>query len=432
VSGRIGHRQPVAERGPGRALPPSPRGQAATHQPGLAALQYQAGNAAVGRLLLRTSASGTLQRKNVFWGPPESSVKTNPLATIAAGLQADAKVPGNDTVAHWRKDTNLKVAKTAKTALTTPSMESVTRPDKASAWLDTPNPNPGTRKDPSWITTYGNLGTVEDQIVGETPQKYNGGHLIAWEFLNEAANVQGNIAPQAMIQNQALYRRIERTLDETIAKGGTGLEVTVTTPYRHDHATVTYRQLFERKVLTSASIRAAVESAGVLDKAIAIDQMAPDTYDLYVLTHTGVTHPVKADAREEREGVKTYALPDYSEAVANRILIDQKPPPLSILATNVDAKTLQQTAVAFAHVVYLNYRTTASPIDDVRAPVTDDEDLEKRRLLAIRVVQKNQPLAVVILEALRWQCGLSPTEAELALVTALMDSEPPEPEPMRG
>lgn len=430
MSGRIGHRQPVRERGPGRAQPQSPRVQAQPPRPGLATLQHQAGNAAVGRLL-RAEATA-VQRKNAFWGPIESSVKTNPLATIAAGLQADAKVPADETVAHWRKDTNLKVAKTAKTALTTSSMTTVVRPDKASAWLDTPNPKPGTRKDPSWITTYGNLGTVEDQIVGDNPQKYNGGHLIAWEFLNEDANVPGNIAPQAMLQNQALYRRIERTLDETIHKGGTGLEVTVSTPYRHDNTTVTYRQLFERKVLTSEAIRKAVEAAGVIDKAIAIDQMAPDTYDLYMLTQTGVTHPATADAREEREGVKTYALESYSDAVANRILIDKKPPPLSILATNVDPTTLQQTAVAFAHVVYLNYRTTATPIDDIKSPVVDDEALEQRRLLALKVIQENGQLAVVVLEALRWQCGLSPTEAELALVTALMETEPPEPEPMQS
>jgi len=418
----------------------------------ITSLQRTAGNRVVTRLLQRTAAVGAtatqasaepvvdrlpvgsrapvVQRKNAFWGEMKASHRENPLATIAKGLVRDAKVPANVTVDHWRTGTNLAVAKTAKKDLTTDSMADVVRPEGVSAWLDTPNPKPGTRKDPSWITAYGNLGTVEDQIVGATPQKYNGGHLIAWEFLNEAANVKGNIAPQAMLQNQALFRRIERTLEETVGKGGNGVEVTVTTPYRHDNTMVTYRQLFERKVLTSDTIRQAVEKENALDTALPIAQMAPDTYDLYLLTQTGVTHPATPDKREAREGIKTFALSGYTDAIANKVFLDKKPEPLSILASNVDPTTLQQTAVAFAHLVFLNYRTTASPIENARAPV-DDETLEEKRLRALEVIQENERgLAVLILQALVWEDGLSPTDAETALVIALIESEPPEDEGM--
>jgi len=416
----------------------------------IAALQRQAGNRVVTRLLqapvgaarddppavdraaghvLRATVGAVVQRKNAFWGESKASRRPNPLFAIANQLQQDAGVDPGTTLNHWRSGTNLAVAKTAKTALTTGSMAEVVRPEHASAWLDTPNPNPGTRKDPAWITAYGNLGTVEDQIVGDTPKKYNGGHLIAWEFLNEAANVPGNIAPQAMLQNQALYRRIERTLEETITKGGTGVEVTVSTPYRHDNTAVTYQQLIDRKVLTSDPIKQALANAGALGKSVPIAQMAPDTYDIYLLTQSGVTHPAKSDVREQREGVTTFPLTGYTDALANKLLVDKKPPPLSILASNVDPTTLEQTAVAFAHLVFLNYRTTASPVEDVRTPLEDD-DLEERRRLAVEVIEENMALAVPILQALTMRGGLSPTEAETALVIALMDSEPPKPKRM--
>jgi hypothetical protein len=82
--------------------------------------------------------------------------------------------------------------------------------------------------------------------------------------------------------------------------------------------------------------------------------------------------------------------------------------------------------VSYAHLVFLNYRTTASPLESVRTPL-DDETLEQKRRRALEAIEENMRLAVPILELLVG-AGLSPTDAEHALVLALMESEPPKAE----
>lgn len=405
------------------AKPPTKRSSLAMEHPVLAC-QHAVGNKATLALL----RSPVVQRLNTFYtGFPKSTVKKNPLTAIAESVESDTTVSAGTLKAYWKAKPDLKVAKTAKTNLLAGPLERVQRPDEAAAWLDTPNPNPGTRKDPSWITTYGNLGSIEDQIMGDTVQSYNGGHLIAWEFLNEAANIQGNIAPQAMLQNQALYRRIERTLEDRTHKGLGGVEAIVHTPYRKDPYSVTYQQLFDRGVISDPRIHQAIQHAGLQQKAITLDQMAPDTFDLYVLTQSGMAEIANADAREGREGIKSFPLIDFSGSTANKYISEAKPPALSILATNVSKETLQQEAFAFAHQVYLNYRTTAGAFQ-AEQPKPDSVTLGKKRQHALHVIKQNMQLAVLVIDYLKAEFDLSPTAAEGALIDALIESEAPDEE----
>ena len=405
------------------------------HEAGVLALQRTAGNVAVVALLEagdRASASAAgrasaaapvVQRVNSFYSnQPRSSTKPNPLMAIAQALETDTGITQGALLRHWRESTSLQIAKTARRSLTSGSMATLARPDEASAWLDTPNPNPGTRKDPAWITAIGNLGTVEDQIKGDPPQQYNGGHLIAWEFLNAAANVQGNIAPQAMLQNQALFRRLERTLEEQASHGQGGLEVTVQTPYGADPYQVTYQQLFDRGVITDPTMRRQVTTAGALSKSVSLAQMAPDTYQVWALTRSGQARPATADKREARTGITTYPLTGYTDAVANKALAEFRPAPLSVLATNVDDTTREQTVFAFAHHVYLNYRTV---VPEPR-PDQPRETYEAKAERALRVIQDNPQLANPILDALTYEFDMAPTRAYQALVAALIATEPVE------
>ena len=373
----------------------------------------------------RRDTTDVIRRVNSFYGNfPQAEQKESPLATIARCLHADAGVNPDDLRKHWLKDTTLAVAKTAKTALTAGPMQTVMRPKEAAAWLDTPNPNPGERKDPSWITAIGNLGTVEDQIVGDSPKKYNGGHLIAWEFLNAAANVQGNIAPQSDLQNQALFRRIERVLEHTVVvQGGPGIEVGVKTPYHHDNYTVTYQQLFDRKVLTDASLYELLKQRNLLGNSLTFAQMAPDTYDVYFLTQTGTASMVPADVRQGRENIKTVGLPDYQESTANRLIGKQAVPSLAILASNYDEATGDQVAASFAHIVYLNHRATP-PVQKVPDDTALKQQLQQRRQHAIEVIYENGKLAYLVQRHLEDEYGLTSTESNEALIQLLIQTEP--------
>lgn len=405
----------------GRAVRPRDAGDvgASTPHARVLALQRTAGNAAVAALL--GGAVPTVQRQNTFYsGQPRSTEKQNPLHTIAEALAADVGLDQRALLTYWAVSDSLAIAKTARVALTAMTNATFTRPDEAAAWLDTPNLKPGTRTDPQWITAVGNLGTVEDQIKGVETKGYNGGHLMAWEFLNEAANVKGNIAPQANTQNKALFRRLERTvMDHLTKQTGDAIEFTVRTPYGSDPYQVTYQQLFERGVINS-KICEAVKAKNLLGKSVTIAQMAPDLYDAYALTQSGTAQPATVDKRQAREGIVTHPLSGYTQSVVNKALADVKPPALSILATNVDPGTLQQTAFAFAHHVYLNYRTA------VPAPEPDQprETFEAKRARSLSVVQENLHLAIPILEMLQRRFGLSPTQAEDSLLVALIKSEP--------
>lgn len=375
---------------------------------------------------IRDDSGPVIRRANAFYsGSPRSEAKESPLATIARGLHDDVGVSPDAIRQHWLTTDTLRVAKTAKTNLTAAPMQSFERPIEAAAWLDTPNPRPGQRKDPAWITAVGNLGTVEDQIQGDTPQKYNGGHLVAWEFLNDAANVRGNVAPQSDLQNQALFRRVERVLEHTVASGGTGIELIVETPYQGDGYTVTYRQLFERKVLADAQLHAELEQRGLLDRALTFSQMAPDTYSVRYLTQTGTTSMVPPDAREGREGIVSHQLPDYSDE-ASDALVRGGLPKLSVLATNYDPELGDQQIASFAHVVFLNHRSQAPPPPSVAAAPSSPEaerDDRERRQRALAVMQEHQQLTIQLLQHLEIEFGYSPTQASEALIALLLRSE---------
>jgi hypothetical protein len=382
----------------------------------------------VPRIQRATGAADTaiIRRANAFYsGQPKAERKETPLQTIKSSLAGDG-IPERQVVEHWQNDANLRIAETAKKSLTSPAMGSIERPVESSAWLDTPNQEKGKRKDPPWISAIGNLGTVEDQVLGEAPQKYNGGHLIAWEFLNDAANVPGNIAPQADTQNQALFRRIERTLMEAITSGDAGgVELSVYTPYNHDEYTVTYRQLFERKVLTDEDIRSSLERRDLLDKKLTFAQMAPDTYNTYFLTQTSSAEPVKSDAREQRLGIESRALGDYSTETSDALIRQAGLGPLTILASNYDPKEKKQVATPFAHIVYLNHRThppsQSAPkgtLDDLPAARSDDAD--DGALRALQWMETHLDLCVEVQLGLQTEFGYSSAEAFDAILGALM------------
>jgi hypothetical protein len=382
----------------------------------------------VPRIQRATGAGDTdiIRRANAFYSDqPKAERKDTPLQTIKSNLAGDG-ISESQVVKHWQNDDNLEIAQTAKKSLTRPDMGSIERPVESSAWLDTPNQEQGSRKDPAWISAIGNLGTVEDQVLGETPKKYNGGHLIAWEFLNDAANVPGNIAPQADIQNQALFRRIERTLMEAITSGDAGgVELSVYTPYNHDEYTVTYRELFERKVLTDEDIRSSLETRDLLDKKLTFAQMAPDTYNTYFLTQTSSAEPVKSDAREQRLGIESKTLGDYSTETSDALIRQAGLGPLTILASNYDADEKKQVATPFAHIVYLNHRThppsESAPqgtLDDLPAARSDDADADALR--ALEWMETHIDLCVEVQLELQTKFGYSSAQAFDAIIGALM------------
>lgn len=335
------------------------------------------------------SATAVVQRKNAWYGSgPQSTPKENPLFTIAGAISSATGIDKATILRNWAKGTNLSVAATARAAVTKSEMETHYRPDTASAWLDTPNKAPGTRKDPDWISAVGNLGKIEDQIKGENVRPYNGGHLIAWEFLNEEANRKGNIAPQAADQNQALFRRIERSVEANASHGGNGVEVIVNTPYNNDGYAVTFKQLIDNGVIADNKQIDEIKKKDLLKQTVTLAQMAPDTYDVYFLTRTGSLNLAKKDSREERKKYQTSKLLSYGADEVNTFL-GTSHPPLSIIASNFDEVTQEQEPTAFAHIVFLNYRyhpgTVAAAQEDsklknVAAPEVLKADPQKAAL----------------------------------------------------
>ncbi|HEV2705492.1 MAG TPA: DUF4157 domain-containing protein [Pyrinomonadaceae bacterium] len=314
-----------------------------------------------------TQTNGTIQEKNQFWhGHPDSTSVDSPIFTIANEVASDLAINPSDVLKHL--GTTLNIAKTYQKELIKSSYQKIERPDKADAWLDTPPPKKGGRTDPIWISAYGNLGKVEDQIKGDPIKPYNGGHLIAWEFLDDAANVKGNIAPQAEDQNQALFRRLENTLTESLKNGVQGIEVTVKTPYNDDNYTVTYQDLITRKLITDPTWISSLNAK--LTKAITLKQMAPDYYALDLLTQIGQTSIATVDARQQRNAIDTHKLVRTHTEDINRFIQTQKPKPLSIISTAVNPSSTTEDPSAYARYIYLNYRTSPGYIPPTTATTT--------------------------------------------------------------
>jgi len=419
---------------------------AVSEDPGLEAEADARGRRAAGGLAVpgrkssgpaRARSDGPVQEKNQFWGQgPVSQTVDNPIFAVANAVSADLAVSSSDVLKHLGG--MLKIADTYKKELIKSGYQHIERPDKADAWLDTPPPKKGGRSDPTWISAYGNLGKVEEQIKGEPIQPYNGGHLIAWEFLGDAANVQGNIAPQAQDQNQALFRRLENTLTESLNNGVGGIEVTVKTTYNDDDYTVTYKDLIDRKLITDNAWINALTSGGMLANTIKLKQMAPDYYAVDLLTQTGVTAIATVDSRQQRNATETHRLVRAHTEDINRYLLTQKPKPLSILGTAVTPNSTSEDPSGYARYIYLNYRFkpgsipqptsvstsgtsgTASPsVTVVPAP---------RRLVSVQTGLFSMALVVGILSALMYAYGIPFKEALVMVLAFLQGAQSPAPE----
>lgn len=378
----------------------SAAGKAAVHRPG---------NAPVAQRINKWYQDG-----------PKATDKQNPLHIIAGAVQSATGVSAGNLFADWSKGSSLKLAKTAKPPVV--SMATYTRPDNASAWLDTPNSQPGGRgTDPPWIRAVGNLGSVEDQIKGHNINPYNGGHLIAWEFLNAEANIPGNVAPQAAVQNMALFRRIERSVEEA-AKHGKGLEVTVNTPYNSDNYAVTFEELIQRGIIAEPGVIEAINTKGVQKTSVTLPQVAPDTYDVYYLTQSDPLALASKDAREDRNGIETQKLWTYQGGEVTKLQKGQLKP-LTILASNFNEATNQQEAAAFAHIVFTNYRS--NPAADVDMGIQKKEDAQPK-ITELDLQKANQilhfyPQQVYVLSRyLEDEFDMGPTEAHKALLYILL------------